>query len=50
MSPEQMRQKAIDLFMKRFHCSQVILSVGLENVEDLWADLQGALAAARGMS
>jgi len=28
----------------------VRLSVGLENVEDLWADLQGALAAVRGVS
>ncbi len=28
----------------------VRLSVGLENVEDLWGDLQGALAAARGVS
>ena len=32
MSPEEMRQKATDLFMKRFHCSQVILSVGQEKM------------------
>jgi cystathionine gamma-lyase/homocysteine desulfhydrase len=28
----------------------VRLSVGLENVEDLWADLEGALATAKGLS
>jgi C_GCAxxG_C_C family probable redox protein len=27
-----MREKAIDLFSKRFHCSQVILWVGLEKI------------------
>lgn len=36
MTPEEMRQKAIDLFVRRFHCSQAILAVGQErmNVKD----------------
>jgi C_GCAxxG_C_C family probable redox protein len=32
MSPEEMRLKAIDLFNKRFHCSQAVLAVGLEKL------------------
>jgi len=32
MSPEEMRQKAIDLFNKRFHCSQAVLAVGQEKL------------------
>jgi C_GCAxxG_C_C family probable redox protein len=32
MSPEEMRVKAVDLFMKRFHCSQVVLAVGQEKL------------------
>ena len=32
MSPEQMKQKAIDLFMKRFHCSQAVLAAGQEKM------------------
>ena len=32
MSPEEMRQKAMDLFTKRFHCSQAVLAVGQEKM------------------
>lgn len=32
MSPEEMRQKAIDLFSNRFHCSQAVLAVGQEKL------------------
>jgi C_GCAxxG_C_C family probable redox protein len=35
MSPEEMREKAIDLFNKRFHCSQAVLAVGQEKVNKL---------------
>jgi len=36
MKPEEMREKAIDLFTQRLHCSQVLAMVGLEKlgVED----------------
>jgi len=36
MKPEEMREKAIDLFKQRLHCSQVLAMVGLEKlgVED----------------
>ncbi len=32
MTPEDMREKATALFKKRFHCSQAILTVGLEKI------------------
>lgn len=32
MSPEEMRRKAIDLFEKRFHCSQAVLAVCQEKL------------------
>ncbi len=32
MVPEEMREKAIELFLKRLHCSQVIALVGLEKL------------------
>jgi C_GCAxxG_C_C family probable redox protein len=32
MSPEEMRKKAIDLFTRRFHCSQAVLAVGQEKI------------------
>jgi C_GCAxxG_C_C family probable redox protein len=32
MTPEDMRQRAIELFNKRFHCSQAILAVGQEKL------------------
>ena len=28
MSPEQMKARSLDLFRKRFHCSQAVLAVG----------------------
>jgi len=36
MKPDEMREKAIDLFKQRLHCSQVLAMVGLEKlgVED----------------
>ncbi|MGE4560813.1 MAG: C-GCAxxG-C-C family protein [Desulfobulbus sp.] len=32
MGPEEMREKAIDLFLKRMHCSQVLALVGHEKL------------------
>ena len=32
MTPDEMREKAIDLFMKRLHCSQVLAMVGMEKL------------------
>lgn len=32
MKPEEMRQKAQELFLKRFHCSQAVLAVGQEKL------------------
>lgn len=32
MGPDEMREKAIDLFLKRLHCSQVLAVVGLEKL------------------
>jgi C_GCAxxG_C_C family probable redox protein len=32
MTPDQMREKAVDLFTKRFHCSQVVVAVGQEKL------------------
>jgi C_GCAxxG_C_C family probable redox protein len=32
MNPEEMREKAIDLFQQRLHCSQVLAMVGLEKL------------------
>ncbi len=32
MTPDEMRDKAIDMFMKRFHCSQAVLAVGQEKM------------------
>jgi C_GCAxxG_C_C family probable redox protein len=32
MRPDEMREKAIDLFLKRLHCSQVLAMVGLEKL------------------
>ena len=32
MRPEEMREKAIDLFKQRLHCSQVLATVGLEKL------------------
>lgn len=32
MRPEEMREKAVDLFKQRLHCSQVLAMVGLEKL------------------
>ena len=32
MTPDEMREKAIDLFLKRLHCSQVLATVGMEKL------------------
>jgi len=32
MQPDEMRDKAIDLFTKRMHCSQVLAMIGLEKL------------------
>jgi len=32
MTPDEMRDKAVDLFKKRFHCSQAVLAVGQEKM------------------
>jgi C_GCAxxG_C_C family probable redox protein len=32
MSPEQMKERAADLFMKRFHCSQAVLAAAQEEM------------------
>jgi C_GCAxxG_C_C family probable redox protein len=45
MSPEEMRQKAIDLFNKRFHCSQAILAVGQEKLNCVNEEVIKALGA-----
>lgn len=33
MTPEEMRQRAIDLFTSRFHCSQAMLAVAQEKMQ-----------------
>lgn len=45
MSPEQMRQRAIELFNKRFHCSQAILAVSQEKLGCVNEDVIKALGA-----
>lgn len=32
MGPEEMKEKALELFSKRFHCSQAVLSAGMEKL------------------
>lgn len=32
MTPDEMRDKAIDIFKKRFHCSQAVLAAGQEKM------------------
>jgi hypothetical protein len=50
MSPEEMRQKAIDLFNKRFHCSQAVLAVGLEKLNIANETLIKSMGAFGGIS
>ena len=35
MSPEEMRQKAIELFLQKFHCSQAVLAAGQEKTNNV---------------
>ncbi len=45
MTPEQMRDKALDLFKKRFHCSQAVLAVGQEKMGIVNEEIVKALGA-----
>jgi C_GCAxxG_C_C family probable redox protein len=45
MSPEQMREKAVDLFRKRFHCSQAVLAVGQDKLGIVNEEVIKALGA-----
>jgi C_GCAxxG_C_C family probable redox protein len=45
MSPEEMRQKAMDLFQKRFHCSQAVLAVGQEKLDMVNEDVVKAMGS-----
>ncbi|MCE5334549.1 MAG: C-GCAxxG-C-C family protein [Desulfobacteraceae bacterium] len=45
MTPEQMKNKAMDLFTKRFHCSQAVLAVGQEKMGIVNQDVLKALGA-----
>ncbi len=45
MTPEQMRDNAIDLFRRRFHCSQAVLAVGQEKMGIVNQDVLKALGA-----
>jgi C_GCAxxG_C_C family probable redox protein len=45
MNPEQMREKALDLFLKRFHCSQAVLAVGQEKLGIVNEEVIKALGA-----
>ena len=45
MSPEQMQDRALDLFKKRFHCSQAVLAAGQEKLGIVNEDVIKALGA-----
>jgi C_GCAxxG_C_C family probable redox protein len=45
MSPEQMQDRALDLFKKRFHCSQAVLAVGQEKLGIVNEEVVKALGA-----
>jgi len=45
MTPEQMREKAIDLYKRRFHCSQAVLAAGLEKIGTVNEDVIKAFGA-----
>jgi C_GCAxxG_C_C family probable redox protein len=45
MSPEEMKQKAIDLFQKRFHCSQAVLAAGQEKMNIVNEDVIKAMGS-----
>jgi C_GCAxxG_C_C family probable redox protein len=39
MTPDEMRQRAIDIFTKRFHCSQAVLLAGQEKMNTVNEDV-----------
>jgi C_GCAxxG_C_C family probable redox protein len=45
MSPEEMQQRASELFQKRFHCSQAVLAAGQEKVERVDEEVVKAMGA-----
>ncbi len=45
MNPEQMQDRALDLFRKRFHCSQAVLAVGQEKLGIVNEEVIKALGA-----
>jgi C_GCAxxG_C_C family probable redox protein len=45
MTPEQMKEKAIDLYRRRFHCSQAVLAAGLEKIGAVNEDVIKAFGA-----
>ncbi len=45
MTPEDMRQKAMELFWKRAHCSQAVLAAGQERMNILNEDVLKALGS-----
>jgi C_GCAxxG_C_C family probable redox protein len=45
MTPEEMRDKAVDLSTRRFHCSQVVLAVGQEKMDVVNEEVVKAMGA-----
>ncbi|MGI6655411.1 MAG: C-GCAxxG-C-C family (seleno)protein [Desulfobulbus sp.] len=45
MRPEEMQEKAVDLFLKRLHCSQVLAMIGLEKLDKNEPDVIRALGS-----
>lgn len=45
MSPEEMKQKAIELFNQRFHCSQAVLAAGQEKLGHVDEDVVKSMGA-----
>ncbi len=45
MTAEEMRDKAIDLFKQRFHCSQAVMAVGQEKIGSINEDVVKAMGS-----
>lgn len=45
MTPDDMKKKAVDLFKRRFHCSQAVLAVGQEKASVVNEEVVKALGA-----
>lgn len=45
MTPEEMREKAIELFKQRFHCSQAVLAAGQEKLGIINEDVVKAMGS-----